>query len=325
MNSEPYLKELIAQCPALGIKAIMEQRFATLAELLSTGNCPRWLQVFTQLPEPGSGRRVFDENAVRFIADHALNSTDLEVFKSQLLAFSPWRKGPYELNGVFIDSEWQSFMKWNRIKGRISPLKNRRVLDIGGGSGYYLYRMVPEQPTWMVSVDPSALFFYQFLVLQKYLQIQNMGFAPLGIEDLSPLCDVADTLFFMGVLYHRRSPLDCLTQLHRLLSSEGELILETLYIDGDDPVCLCPEERYAVMRNVWFIPTISCLLSWLSKTGFKNCEVLDTSTTSFDEQRSTEWMGFQSLKDFLNPLDPTRTLEGYPAPKRVVIKATKNI
>nr|WP_169730591.1 DUF1698 domain-containing protein [Carnimonas nigrificans] len=42
-----------------------------------------------------------------------------------------------------------------------------------------------------------------------------------------------------------------------------------------------------------------------------------------DEQRSTEWMTFQSLKDFLDPEDQHKTIEGYPAPRRALLVATR--
>ncbi|MCB1873099.1 MAG: DUF1698 domain-containing protein, partial [Gammaproteobacteria bacterium] len=31
---------------------------------------------------------------------------------------------------------------------------------------------------------------------------------------------------------------------------------------------------------------------------------------------------FESLADYLNPSDPTRTVEGYPAPRRAILAAT---
>ncbi len=47
------------------------------------------------------------------------------------------------------------------------------------------------------------------------------------------------------------------------------------------------------------------------------------SNTSTDEQRSTQWMQFHSLAQFLDPQDPDKTIEGYPAPRRAIITANK--
>ena len=127
----------------------------------------------------------------------------------------------------------------------------------------------------------------------------------------------------MGVLYHRKSPIEHLQQLHQCLKSEGELVLETLIIDGEGNEVLFPKDRYAQMNNVWFLPTIPLLVKWLERCKFKNIRVVDVNQTSLEEQRTTEWMTFNSLSDFLDPSDCNLTIEGYPAPKRVVILASK--
>ena len=40
-----------------------------------------------------------------------------------------------------------------------------------------------------------------------------------------------------------------------------------------------------------------------------------------DEQRSTEWMRFDSLASALDPNDSGRTVEGWPAPERALLLA----
>ncbi|MCK5854965.1 MAG: DUF1698 domain-containing protein, partial [Sulfurovaceae bacterium] len=52
-------------------------------------------------------------------------------------------------------------------------------------------------------------------------------------------------------------------------------------------------------------------------------EILEIAKTKLNEQRKTEWINTQSLDDFLDEDDDTKTVEGYPAPKRVYIKAKK--
>ncbi len=84
---------------------------------------------------------------------------------------------------------------------------------------------------------------------------------------------------------------------------------------------LVPDDRYAKMRNVWFIPSVPTLLQWMQRIGFQNCRLVDENITSIEEQRSTEWMLFESLKDFLDADDHSKTVEGYPAPRRAVIIA----
>lgn len=101
----------------------------------------------------------------------------------------------------------------------------------------------------------------------------------------------------------------------------GELILETLVVEGDAQTVLMPGERYAKMRNVWFIPSTAALTQWLSRVGFSDIRVVDLNITSLEEQRATAWMENESLIDFLDPSDHSKTIEGYPAPLRAVLVA----
>nr|WP_314423274.1 tRNA 5-methoxyuridine(34)/uridine 5-oxyacetic acid(34) synthase CmoB [uncultured Erwinia sp.] len=235
----------------------------------------------------------------------------------------PWRKGPYSLYGVNIDTEWRSDWKWERVLPHISSLAGRTVLDVGCGSGYHMWRMIGAGANLVVGIDPMQLFLCQFEAVRKLLGgDQRAHLLPLGIEQL-PELKAFDTVFSMGVLYHRRSPLDHLYQLKNQLVSGGELVLETLVIEGDDQQVLVPGERYAQMRNVYFIPTTGALKNWLEKCGFVDVRIADYSVTSTDEQRRTSWMTSESLAEFLDPSDPSKTVEGYPAPLRAVLVATK--
>jgi tRNA (mo5U34)-methyltransferase len=240
-----------------------------------------------------------------------------------LMQLHPWRKGPYEICGIHLDSEWRSDWKWARLQSRIQPLQDRLVLDVGCGNGYHGWRMLGEGARLVIGIDPTQLFVLQFEAIRHFLGAhQPLHVLPLGIQDLPPNLQVFDTVFSMGVFYHRRSPFDHLAELKSLLRKGGELVLETLVIEGRAGQVLVPEGRYAKMRNVWFIPTTQTLGSWLRRAGFGNVRLIDCSLTSMAEQRATEWMRFESLVDFLDPQDPTCTLEGYPAPRRAIFLAS---
>ncbi|MBX4133580.1 tRNA 5-methoxyuridine(34)/uridine 5-oxyacetic acid(34) synthase CmoB [Frischella sp. Ac48] len=240
-----------------------------------------------------------------------------------LMSLSPWRKGPFSLYDIHLDAEWRSDWKWQRLIPFISSLANKTVLDVGCNSGYHLWRMIGAGAKLAVGIDPMPLFLCQFEAIRKLLgNDQRAHFIPLGIEDMPKLA-AFDTVFSMGVLYHRRSPLDHLYQLKEQLKVNGELILETLVIDGAENQVLMPGERYAQMRNVYFIPSIPTMKIWLAKCGFHNIKIVDVSVTSLEEQRKTDWMTSDSLADFLNPIDNTKTIEGYPAPMRAVFTAVK--
>ncbi|NQS85574.1 tRNA 5-methoxyuridine(34)/uridine 5-oxyacetic acid(34) synthase CmoB [Pantoea allii] len=235
----------------------------------------------------------------------------------------PWRKGPYSLYGTEINTEWRSDWKWERVLPHISSLAGRTVLDVGCGSGYHMWRMIGAGAHLVVGIDPMQLFLCQFEAVRKLLNDDRRAhLLPLGIEQL-PVLQAFDTVFSMGVLYHRRSPLDHLLQLKNQLVNGGELVLETLVIEGDVNQVLVPGERYAQMRNVYFIPSAEALKSWLEKCGFVDVRIVDFALTSTEEQRRTDWMTSESLAEFLDPDDSSKTVEGYPAPLRAVLVATK--
>lgn len=293
---------------------------AALPQLLHVqrhGDLPRWQAALQALPDWPVERVELDRNTVRVAGPAA----DPESLRATLMALHPWRKGPFELFGMPIDTEWRSDWKWNRLKTHIAPLAGRRVLDVGCGNGYHCWRMRGAGAELVVGIDPTLVFVMQFAALQRYIRDDRVAVLPLGIEQLPAKLRFFDTVFSMGVLYHRRSPFDHLLELREALRPGGELVLETLVIDGGAGDILVPGERYARMNNVWFIPSTTELKNWLKKVGFRDAQVANVSATTTEEQRSTDWMTFQSLAHCLDPGDSSRTVEGYPAPRRAVIVA----
>jgi tRNA (mo5U34)-methyltransferase len=231
-------------------------------------------------------------------------------------------QGPFDLFGVHVDTEWRSDWKWSRVAPHLD-LKGKRILDVGCGNGYYMWRMLGAGADSVIGVDPNWLFFCQFQAVQRYLQQEAAWHLPFPFEDLPPNLEGFDTVFSMGVFYHRRSPIEHLLALKDCLVKGGELVLETLVIEGDSNQVLVPEDRYAQMRNVWFLPSVPALERWLRRAGFSDVRCVDVSVTTVEEQRATEWMKYQSLSDFLDPNDHSKTIEGLPAPMRAVIVAKK--
>ncbi len=241
--------------------------------------------------------------------------------RESLLSMWPWRKGPFEVFGISINSEWRSDLKWERVIGQLKPLKNRHILDIGSSNGYYIFRMMQYYPAMVMGIEPYTNFYYQFMMLNSIAGIENIFTLPLKFEDTVTLSKKFNTVFCMGILYHRKSPIEFLSQIKKMLTADGELVLETLIIEGDSHNALVPEERYAKMPNVYFIPTIPVLITWLKSAGFKNARCVDISPTTMEEQRKTEWINTETLSDFLDPNDSSKTIEGYPAPVRAVVIA----
>ena len=285
------------------------------------GEFDKWCRLLAKLPSTTPSKIELDEKvAVGSLAD--IDVYTQKKISGLLQQFMPWRKGPFYVHDIHVDTEWRSDWKWDRVYPHITPLKNRTVLDVGCGSGYHMWRMLGQGASRVIGIDPTQLFFIQFQAIKHFIQRENIHFLPLGIEEMQPL-NAFDTVFSMGVLYHRKDPIQFLTQLKHQLRKGGELVLETLVVEGDEQTVLMAGERYAQMRNVWFLPSTKALAVWLERVGFENIRVVDVNHTTLDEQRSTPWMDSQSLKDFLDPEDITRTIEGYPAPQRAVLIANR--
>ena len=288
------------------------------------GDLGRWRHLVAGLPAALTQDLALDGARVRIGRPDALEAGTRRALHSTLRALQPWRKGPFEVFGIPIDSEWRSDWKWARLASHIQPLAGRRVLDVGCGNGYYLWRMVGAGARLALGIDPSLLYLAQFSALRRLMATPPPAWLlPLGIEEVPPHLAAFDTLFSMGVLYHRRDPIGHLETLRGLLRPGGELVLETLVVTGGPDRVLVPPGRYAKMRNVWFIPSPAALVRWVSRCGFDTVRVVDVTPTTTAEQRRTSWMAFESLADFLDPADPSRTVEGLPAPTRALLLARR--
>lgn len=272
-----------------------------------------------RMSRAGHGRFIEWQETLVELA--ALDTEQTGEIRKRLLTLSPWRKGPFEVAGVTIDAEWRSDLKWARLRDAVQPLQGRRVLDVGCGNGYYARRMHAAGADCVVGVDPTVLYVIQHLAVSLFEPLDYVFVLPLRSDELPENARAFDTCFSMGVLYHQRAPLTHLQQLRGFLRPGGELVLETLFLPGDESCARTPVDRYARMRNVWLLPTIPELKTWLSRSGFRDIEVVDTSTTTTAEQRRTEWMTFDSLAEALDSEDPGRTVEGWPAPQRVAVIA----
>lgn len=284
-------------------------------------NAPYFESAVHKLPSlPVNGIELTATNITAHI-DFAID--ELKKSEALLKTLMPWRKGGFYFGNderhIHIDTEWRSDLKWERIAPFVD-LQDKVVLDVGGGSGYHGFRMAGAGAKQVVVIDPSCLFYFQFMAIKHFVQASNVHFVPVGLEAL-PMGALFHVVFCMGVLYHRKSPFECLEQLKAQLKSGGTLVLETLVVDGDESTVLVPENRYAKMNNVYCLPSVSALTLWLRKVGFVDIRCVDVSVTTEQEQRATEWMTYQSLADFLHPNDDSKTCEGYPRPKRAVMIA----
>ena len=314
--------ELISVLENTRFSPIIEKLPQNFLAAFNHGDFAGWVEALRALPDIAPDSWDL-QSQVRIGSTEQCDDAQRRQLKQTLLKIHPWRKGPFELFGLEIDTEWRSDWKWDRLKAHIAPLENRNVLDVGCGNGYHCWRMAGAGARFVLGVDSHLLFTMQYWAIRQFLKSPPVYVAPLALEDLPAGLKAFDSVFSMGVLYHRRSPFDHLYGLKDCLRPGGELILETLVIEGEKGMTLVPQGRYARMPNVWFLPTCDTLHEWLEKAGFRNIRLVDVSKTSIDEQRTTEWMTFESLPQALDKNDPAMTIEGYPAPMRAVFVAEK--
>ena len=298
---------------------LLPEQFSTGLSLTRYGDLPRWRDALGALPPlPTTDMQL---TTARVGLSGTTSAETMDALHSALMGLHPWRKGPFELCGLHIDTEWRSDWKWDRLTDAIAPLDGRRVLDVGCGNGYHCWRMLGAGAAEVIGIDPTPLFVLQFKALQYYLQQPGIHVLPMTLEAVPEHLPVFDTVFSMGVLYHRRDPMEHLTSLKQKLVPGGQLVLETLVIEGDKDALLEPSGRYARMGNVWQLPSPGLAARWLGQAGFSEIEIVDVGDTSLEEQRRTPWMTFHSLEEFLNPSDHTQTIEGFPAPRRAILTA----
>ncbi len=265
----------------------------------------------------------FNGDIVRIGRANDLSPAEHRRVKEVLLGFKPWRKGPFSIFDIDIDAEWRSERKWNRLLPELPNLDGKVIADIGCNNGYYMFRMVPHQPAFVLGFEPYPPHYYAFHLLNAFAGQPNLQVELLGIEHLSLFPDCFDVIFCLGILYHRPSPILAIQDLHAALKPGGTLLLESQAIPGDEPVALFPDRTYAKVPGTWFVPTAPCLRNWLNRSGFAEARLFCEHPMSSQEQRRTAWMDFESYEDFIDKRDPGRTIEGYPAPRRVFFRATK--
>jgi tRNA (mo5U34)-methyltransferase len=311
--------------PGAGLRDALEKALAAVkARWRKDAKARAYEAALDALPKVSPSRIVLDRDRVGIGGPGDLSADQQKSLLEAMETLIPWRKGPFDLFGTALDTEWASNLKWDRLKDHIAPLEGRRILDVGSSSGYYLWRMAAARPRLALGIEPYLTYFAQYLLLQRFVRHPRVFCLPLKLDQLPDMPAAFETLFCMGILYHTRDPLGMLARMRRHLAPGGELVLETLVIEGPEHEarCLCPPGRYAKMANVWFIPSVAVLTHWLERSGFGQIRCIDVSPTTRVEQGRTRWMPFESLGDFLDSADPTKTIEGHPAPVRGVLLAT---
>lgn len=292
-------------------------------EWLNRDSCNDYRHALEVLSQVKTNFFDFSDDTVCIGRAEELNVFNEKDLINVLKTFMPWRKGPFNLFGIDINAEWRSDLKWSRILPHLFPLRGKRIADIGCNNGYYLFRIAHFEPLMAIGFDPTARYWYTFQFLQRYAKVPSLHFELLGVEHIALFEDFFHTVFCLGILYHHQDPLKILKDIKTSMVCGGQLIVESQGMEGDDSIALFPEKRYGKVPGTYFIPTVSCLMNWMKRAGFKEIECFYVHKMSSREQRKTPWMIFESFDDFIDPTDSSKTVEGYPAPIRIYIKAIK--
>jgi len=285
----------------------------------------RYRHPFESIKDIRASYLDFTGDVVKIGRREELGGDELENVYEVMRNFMPWRKGPFDLFGITIDAEWRSERKWNRLRAALPDLKDKVVADIGSNNGYYLFRMAAHEPKLALGFEPHLHHHFTFKTLNSLAGQGNLKSEMLGVEQIGLFENCFDVIFMMGILYHRISPIEVLRETLKALHPGGTLIIESQAIPGDEPVALFPEKTYAKVPGTYFVPTGACLINWLTRTGFVDVELFCSHPMDSNEQRRTDWMDFESYDDFIDRTDSALTVEGYPAPIRVFIKARKKM
>jgi len=307
----------------LDVEAIRQLRNGW-QEILSRPYAQKYHTLLSTLHNRPAQFVKLDRDRITIGAMQELSLEEQQRLHDMLVALIPWRKGPFRFYGVDIDAEWRSEMKWNRFVEIGQPqLRGRRILDVGANNLYYMYRMAAHDPEFILGIDPLVRYHFHAAMQRRFVPHLPMAFELLGVDDLHPFQRFFDTVFCMGIIYHRRNPMETLDQLADVLKPGGRLFLESVTIEGDDSYCLFPQDRYMKAKGYWFVPTATALTNMVRRAPFKNVELLFEHRLDQREQRRTRWSIYESLEHFLDFSDPEKTVEGYPAPRRAYLRAER--
>ena len=143
----------------------------------------KWQNAIDSFPQISPSVIDLNKSTIQIGTENDCSDMERAKLKNQLMKLHPWRKGPYNFFGNFIDTEWRSDWKWDRIKNHIAPLKNRNVLDVGCGNGYHSWRVLGEGAKSVVGLDPFLLSIFQFEAVKNFVGEKPIWILPHKMEE----------------------------------------------------------------------------------------------------------------------------------------------
>ena len=150
------------------------QTFSKNENFCKHGNLEKWKNILHLLPESNACHVDFSGSHIVLGDKASLGEQDKKKLQDLLLNLNPWRKGPFNICDINVDSEWRSDYKWERLKDFIPNIAGKRVADLGCSNGYYGYKLLGLDPELVVGMDKTALFIFQFYLVQLRSLIQRI-------------------------------------------------------------------------------------------------------------------------------------------------------
>ena len=231
----PYLDALIDPCPVYlsdliqdsnALHSICLKRMEVFYEKggLSNDTLKEYnniAKMIDNLPLISSKKLVVNEDELIIGNPEELSPDQLAILRQCVEALKPWKKGPLNLFGIKIDTEWRSDLKWKRLQKSLPNLKDKVICDLGSGNGYFMYRMLEYDPKLVVGIDPNLHALLEFKLFSRVSGVENIHFEYLRGDVMSSMVGSFDVIFCLGVLYHTPDPIGMLKDIYKSMKGKA--------------------------------------------------------------------------------------------------------
>jgi tRNA (mo5U34)-methyltransferase len=88
---------------------------------LTHGDLKSWLEIFKHLPDTQNITSDLTKDTIQIGNESNLIDITKNQLITELKTLHPWRKGPFDLFSININTEWRSDFKWRRLINHIQP------------------------------------------------------------------------------------------------------------------------------------------------------------------------------------------------------------
>lgn len=126
---------------------------------------------------------------------------------------------------------------------------------------------------WQPDLPGRRPFEFAKAALQSHVEVLVGDFATMDLSGLGGF----DVVLYLGVLYHMREPLTCLTRVRSVTTEVAVIETEAVHIEGHDEASLLQFHAGNSLRGDfgnWFVPTIGGLHELCRAAGFTSVRTI---------------------------------------------------